>query len=67
MPSSTIYTGTLASFANAASDFSTGVGNWSPGAAGQTTVYRFTYTLQDDNNAQGLNGELGFTWEAQNT
>jgi hypothetical protein len=64
---STLYSGTLAGFAGAKVDFSTGVGSFAPSTNGSTAVYRFTYTVQDTNSAQGLSSTCGFTWEAQNT
>lgn len=41
--------------------------NWAPSSSGETQVYRLTVTLQDDNNAQGLDTTATFNWEAQNT
>jgi hypothetical protein len=64
---STLYTGTLSGFAGAKVDFASGVGSFAPSTNGATAVYRFTYTLQDTNSAQGLSSTCGFTWEAQNT
>jgi len=60
-----IYSGTLASFAAARTDFGSGVGTWGP-SAGEFKTYRFLVTVQDDNDAQGLAAGLGFVWEAQN-
>ena len=68
---STIYTGTLGAFATANNSYANGVSAF-PGSQTQwnqndTLVYRFTLTLQDNNNAQGLTTGLhAFTWEAQN-
>lgn len=68
---SNIFTGTLQSFASAHNVYSNGVLAY-PGSQTQwnqndTLVYRFTLTLQDNNNAQGLTTGLhAFTWEAQN-
>ncbi len=58
---------TLATFAGGASNFATGVGAWAPATNGATKNYRFTWTVQDNNAAQGLNAQVKFTWEAQNT
>ncbi|BEP16287.1 hypothetical protein acdb102_45980 [Acidothermaceae bacterium B102] len=58
---------TLNTFASSATNFATGVGNWSPAAAGATKTYRFSWTVQDNNAAQGLNATVKLTWEAQNT
>jgi len=75
-PTATVYSGELDEFATDNSDFATGLptvdddgGDW---VTGDTQVYRFTVTLQDDNAANGeSSGPLGtdphsFTWEAQN-
>ncbi|MDX6256210.1 MAG: hypothetical protein QOJ11_2544 [Frankiales bacterium] len=58
---------TLATFASGATNFANGVGAWMPAANGATKNYRFTWTVQDNNAAQGLNATVTFTWEAQNT
>jgi hypothetical protein len=63
----TIYTGTLAAFVSAPhTNFGNGVGTWAPSGSEDKT-YRFVYTIQNNNAAQGLNVTAGFTWEAQNT
>lgn len=65
----TLYTGTLAGFAaggSASTDFATGVSSWTPTGT-QTRSYRFSWTLQDNNAAQGTSASATFTWEAQNT
>lgn len=62
-----LFTGTLATMATANAGFATGVDTWAPTGVGQTRTYRFTWTLQDDNNAQGLTTQAGFTWEARNS
>jgi hypothetical protein len=69
---STLYDGTIAAavtgFTVAHTDFGSGVGSFAPtGGSSATKAYRFTWTLQDDNAAQGLNCTVKFTWEAQNT
>ncbi|MDX6205535.1 MAG: hypothetical protein QOF39_1592 [Frankiales bacterium] len=58
---------TLDGFATSATSFANGVGAWLPAANGATRNYRFIWTVQDDNAAQGLNATVTFTWEAQNT
>ncbi|MDX6228197.1 MAG: hypothetical protein QOI76_1587 [Frankiales bacterium] len=58
---------TLATFASGTTNFANGVGAWMPAANGATKNYRFTWTVQDNNAAQGLNATVTFTWEAQNT
>jgi hypothetical protein len=66
-PGSTIYSGTLSGFAGASTGFANGVGSFTPSSNPTSAVYRFTYTVQDNNSAQGLSSTCGFTWEAQNT
>ncbi len=57
---------TLATFQAAHDDYSTGVSSWAPAASSNDTrTYRITYTLQDDNAAQGKNVQAVFQWEAQ--
>lgn len=58
---------TLSTFASTATNFANGVGAWTPAANGATKDYKFTWTVQDNNAAQGLNATVKFTWEAQNT
>jgi len=71
-----VYTGTLSGFASAHNSYANG----SPAYPGSQTawnsadalVYRFTLTMQDDNNANGqgsgalTSGSHSFTWEARN-
>lgn len=64
-PTATIHNGTLAAFGTAATNFSTGIGSFAPTGSGQNMTYRFTYTVQNNNAAQGLNANASFTWEAQ--
>jgi predicted ribosomally synthesized peptide with SipW-like signal peptide len=70
-----IYTGELDDFTTAKNSYANGIAAF-PGAQTQwnqndTLVYRFTLTLQDDNNANGgatplSTGSHAFTWEARN-
>lgn len=72
---STVYSGELDDFAAAHGSYANGVAAF-PGAQTQwnqndTLVYRFTLSLQDDNNANGgatplSTGSHAFTWEARN-
>jgi predicted ribosomally synthesized peptide with SipW-like signal peptide len=67
----TVYSGTLSNFASTRNSYANGAGAY-PGSQTQwnqndTLVYRFTLTLQDDNNANGgASGSHSFTWEARN-
>lgn len=68
---STIFNGTLSSFAAARNSYANGIAAF-PGAQtawaqNDTLVYRFTLSVQDDNAAQGASSGLHtFTWEARN-
>lgn len=72
----TVFNGTLSGFASAKNSYANGVAAF-PGSQtvwnqNDTLVYRFTLTLQDDNNANGqgsgalTSGSHSFTWEARN-
>ncbi|MBF4606002.1 hypothetical protein [Curtobacterium sp. VKM Ac-1393] len=68
--SGTLYSGTVAGFSTASTNYATGVGTWTPtGSASESRVYRFTYTVSSTapNTVQGGTAALGFTWEAQNS
>lgn len=70
----TVYTGTLSVNAGAftvahtawADGAATGWTTTAPATNGASKVYRLTVTLQDNNNAQGLDTTATFNWEAQN-
>jgi predicted ribosomally synthesized peptide with SipW-like signal peptide len=67
----TIYNGTLSNFASTKNSYANGVaafpGSQTSWAQNDTLVYRFTISVQDDNNAQGAtSGSHAFTWEARN-
>ena len=61
--------GTLADFLAAKTSFAAGVDSWAVtgGGATDTASYRFTVTLQDDDNAQNKTSVVTLVWEAQNT
>ena len=72
----TVYNGTLSGYATAHNDYASG-SSYYPGVqtkwnSGDSVVYRFTLSLQDDNNANGQgsgamqSGSHSFTWEARN-
>ncbi len=64
--SSTLFSGTLATFAATHTNFGNGIAGWSPAVNPESRTYQITVSLQDNNAAQGLNGTATFTWEAQN-
>lgn len=63
----TLHNTTLAAFASGYTNFGNGVGTWTPSSNGQKKTYKFTYTLQDNDNAEGASAGIGFTWESQST
>ncbi len=60
------FSGTLAEFGAAHTNFANGLRVWSPTTTPESRTYRFALTLQDDNKAQGKSLSVSFTWEAQN-
>ena len=62
-----IWSGTLDALASTATDFATGLGTWAPTGAGQTTVYRITWTVAPSagDALQGTAATASFVWEAQ--
>jgi hypothetical protein len=65
-PSSTLFTGTVASFSSTHQAYGTGIASWDPSATG-TKTFRFTIEVQDDNAAQGLSTTFGFAWETRSS
>lgn len=70
--STNLFNGTLSvnagSFTVAHTDWSNGLASaFAPATSGETQTYRVTVTLQDTNDAQGLDTTSTFTWEAQNS
>jgi hypothetical protein len=67
----TSYTGTLAAFGTANTNFANGFGDWAPAGTttSETRTYQFTYTVAAGaaNSTQGGTAAIGFTWEAQNS
>jgi len=73
---STIYNSRLGALATAKNSYANGIAAYPASQTAWNTndssVYRFTLTLQDDNNANGGNsaalstGSHAFTWEARN-
>ncbi len=64
--SATLYTGTLAAFTAAKTNYSNGVGTWAPSSTA-SKVYKITYTLDaaTPNAKQGATTTATFQWEAQ--
>lgn len=62
---SQIYSGTASGFSSTYTNFGTGLTAFSPSANPETHTYRFTITVQNDNNAQNKTATADYTWEAQ--
>jgi hypothetical protein len=62
---STVYSGTVADFAQRNYDFAHAAGTWAPTGGNQVRGYRFTVGLMDNNAAQNRAATVRFTWEAQ--
>ena len=64
-----LFTGTLAAFATAYTNFGNGFGTFAPAAGTVTKVYKIVYTINaaTPNSAQSSNASMGLTWESQNT
>ena len=65
----TNFTGTLAAFAAANTNFGNGLSSWAPAAGTVTRTFRIAYTINTSapNSAQGGTAAAGLTWEAQNS
>ena len=71
---SPLFSGTLDSFRTTKNSWANGVVDypgagtkWTSSAPNNEAYYKFTYTVQDNNNAQGQTSEAhGFSWEARN-
>ncbi len=65
-PSSTLYSGTLATLATTHTDYTNGVGAWAPASPASRT-FRITYTLNAATpaNTQGATASATFQWESQ--
>lgn len=61
-----LYTGTLTGFATAHTNYANGASTWAPTGA-DSKSYKFTYTMQDTNAAQGKSVNATFVWEARNS
>jgi hypothetical protein len=67
----TVYSGTLKAFADARTDWASGLADYklaqTKWATNDAVTYRFTVTMQDNPSAQGAtSGSHSFTWEARN-
>jgi hypothetical protein len=63
--SSTLYTGTLSTFAAARNTYATGLSTWDPAGSPETRTFRFRVSVQDNAAAEGLTSTFGFSWETR--
>lgn len=61
------FSGTLASFTATHGSYANGFGTWAPSVPDSVRSYRFTYTLQDDDNAQAQSANVTLLWEARSS
>lgn len=61
---SSLYNGSLSGFAAASTDYTNGLGTWTP-AAGDTQMYQFIVTVPSTTAAQNGSASAVFTWEAK--
>jgi hypothetical protein len=63
-----LYSGTLDGFATGSTAYASGLSGWAPaGGSNATRTFRFSWTLQDTDNAQGKTSAATFTWEARSS
>ncbi|PZS34104.1 MAG: hypothetical protein DLM59_05305 [Pseudonocardiales bacterium] len=64
-----LFTGTLAAFATAYTNFGNGFGTWTPAGGTVSKTYQIVYTIDaaTPNSAQGSTASIGLTWESQNS
>lgn len=63
----TIFTGTLQSFAGARTNWANGLNAFSAASTPFTRTIRVTAEVQDDDAAQGLSANASFTWETRSS
>lgn len=65
------FSGTLSGFATTHGSYAAGFGDFAPPSGSNsnpvTRAYRFTYTVQDDNQAQNTSASATLTWRADNS
>jgi hypothetical protein len=61
----TLFSGTLADFGAGHGGYDTGLTAWAPLAPGESRSFRFTATVRDVPESEGLAAGFGFTWEAR--
>lgn len=61
-----LYTGTLAAFNTARTNWGNGLTTWDPAGTGETRTFRFRISVQDNALAEGQSAtNFGFQWETQ--
>jgi hypothetical protein len=64
--SGTLFSGTLATFITARTDYASGLSTgWTPGVNGATATFRITYAVPNDPAAIGRTAGATLVWEAQ--
>jgi hypothetical protein len=60
-----VYSGTLAAFAAARTDYTSGLTTWNPGLGPETRTFRLRVSVQDNASAANKTTTFGFTWETR--
>ena len=65
VPGATLYRGSLADFGAVHGGYDTGLAAWTPSLPGEARSYRFTVTVRDVPEAEGLSAGFGFRWQTR--
>ncbi len=65
LPEAEVYRGSLADFGAGHGGYGTGLPAWQPSATGESRSFRFTVSVRDVPEAQGLSARFGFAWETR--
>ena len=65
VPGGTLFSGSLADFGSAHGGYDTGLTAWTPSGPGEARSFRFTATVRDVPQAEGLSAGFGFTWQTR--
>ena len=65
VPGATLFDGSLAGFGSAHGGYDSGLVGWTPSAPGEARSFRFTVSVRDVPEAEGLSAGFGFTWQTR--
>ena len=64
-PAQTLFSGTLATFADGHGDYASGLRTWEPTEDSETRSFRFSVAVRDVPDAAGRSVGFGFSWETR--